>query len=211
MIYYDNTAIEAVNTGRDTPDAFYNPKRPSELIAKAKWHATDAWRGHYELVPEPGYKLIDSDWTTGDWGDAISEMQGPDATEAKVKAAEAQHGTVYVIFTPTSNVFSTGLDILTDDPDAKPVNKGRVVGHKTRRFDEPDGSFRVRYHATDVIAYNAATGRYTLNTGGWNTMTTAKRINEYLPSGCYVYRRNWIMYLHRPGRADVELKDGMEV
>lgn len=213
MIYYDSTAIDAVNEGRDIPDAFYNPVRPSELIATRRWHASSAWRGYNEVLPEPGYKDVLADWTTGDWGDAISELQGSEATEAKVKAAEKQFGTVYVIFTPTSNVFSTGMDILYRDAEHQPsrAERGRVVGHKTRRFDEPDGSFRVRYHATDVIAYNAATGRYTLNTGGWNTMTTAKRINDYLPSGCYVYRRNWIMYLHRPGRADVELKDGMEV
>lgn len=214
MIYTDTTAIDAVNRGIDTPDAFYHPKHPSELIAKSKWHSTDGWRGHYELEAGPGYKVIDADWTTGDWGDGISDEQGPDATERKLKALEAEHGDIYVVYTPTSNVFSTGFDVLARDPEAKPANRGRIVAHKTRLFEEADGSFRVRYHATDVISYAAATDKYTLNTGGWATMTTAKRINEYLPRGRgYVYRKNWVMYVHSPDveRADIELKDGMEV
>lgn len=216
MIYYDSTAIDAVNEGRDIPDAFYNPVRPSELIATRRWHASSAWRGYNEVLPEPGYKDVLADWTTGDWGDAISELQGSEATEAKVKAAEKQFGTVYVIFTPTSNVFSTGVDILAADPGAEPVNKGRVVGHKTRRFDYPDGSWKVRYHATDVVAYDAATGKYKLDSGGWNTMTTAKRMSEYLPSGYHVYRHKWELYLRRPNSphkwgADEKVIDGKEV
>lgn len=213
MIYFDNTAIEAVNRGGDTPDAFYHPKRPSELIATSKWHSTDGWRGYNKLTPEPGYKTIDEDFATDDWDDAIAQEHGISAQERKYKELEAKHGDIFVIYTPTSNVFSTGQDILIKDPDYKrsPESRGVVVGHKTRKFTDADGSWRVRYHATDVVSYNAKTGKYKLDTGGWATMTTAKRINEYLSAPGYgVYRKNWVMYLRTPD-GDQELKDGMEV
>jgi hypothetical protein len=215
MIYHDTTAIDAVNEGRDIPDGFYEPKHPTVLMATRKHIATDGWRGYNTVIAEPGFKKLDdaSDWTTGDWGDAISDEQGPDATERKLKALEAEHGDVFVIFTPTSNVFSTGFDVLIRDHDYKPTRaeRGKLIARATRRFEEPDGSFRVRYHATVVTAYDAKRDVYTLNTGGWNTMTTGKRMTDALPAGWYVYRRNWIMYLHRPGADDVEIKDGMEV
>lgn len=214
MIFVDATAIDAVNEGRDTPDAFYHPKHPSQLIARSHWKSTDAWRGYTEVKPEPGYLVVDEDFATGEWGDAVSDEHGPDAQERKLKALEAKHGQLFVIYTPTSNVFSTGMDVLTPDPAYKPTRaeRGVLVGHKTRKFTDPDGSWRVRYHATDVVSYNAATGKYTLDTGGWATMTTSKRMTEFLPAGYYVYRRNWVMFVHCPDdRGDLEIKDGMEV
>lgn len=210
MIYRNTTAIEAVNEGRDTPDAYYHPKHPSELIATSKWHATDAWRGYHELTPEPGYKLLDSSWLTGDWDDAPAGHSDNEVAK-QIEQLEAEHGDIFVIYTPTSNVFSTSFDVLVRDP-AKPVNKGKAAGVKTRLFTEPDGSFRVRYHATDVISWNAATDKYTLNSGGWHTMTTAKRMNEYLPSyRGYVCRRNWELKFVDADGVYHDLIDGMEV
>lgn len=213
MVLQDTTAIQAVNEGRDTPDAFYHPKHPSQLIAKSKWVKTDAWRGYTEIVPEPGYKELDADWMTGDWGDA-PEGHSSSEVEAKIKQLEKQYGDVHVIFAPTSNVFSTSYSVIVRDPDVAVTRemRGVLVGHKTRKFVDPDGSWRVRYHATDVVSYNAKTGKYTLNTGGWATMTTSKRMTEFLPAGYYVYRRNWVMYVHCPDeRGDIEITDGMEV
>jgi hypothetical protein len=147
---------------------------------------------------------------TADWGDAIAAVHGETPTEARLHKLQREQDTdLFVIYTPTSNVFSTGIDVLVRDTDA-PVNKGKLIAHKTRKFEEPDGSWRVRYHATDVVSYNAKTHTYTLNTGGWNTMTTAKRMTEHLPSGYYVFRKNWVLYVHTPN-GDKELKDGMEV
>lgn len=207
MIYHNTTAIDAVNDGKDTPDAFYHK---STLIATSEYIHTDGWRGYTKMHPAEGYKLIEGDWMTGDWDDA-PEGHSSREVEAKIRDLETQYGDVYVIFAPTSNVFSTSYAVIVKDPDAKPFDKGKPIAHKTRRFDSPDGSFRVRYQATDVVKYDAATDTYTLNTGDWNTMTTAKRMTDALPDGWHVYRRNWMMMLHRPGENDVEIKDGMEV
>jgi hypothetical protein len=206
MIYYDTTAIEAVNRGQDTPDAFY---RGRTLIATSKWVATDGWRGYTKIVPEQGYKEIEADWVTGDWDDAPSGNSSSEV-EAKIKALEAEHGDVYVIYAPTSNVFSTAYSVLVKEKDVAPL-KGKTIALKTKRYELPGGGWRVQYHATDVVTYNAETDKYTLNTGGWATMTTAKRMNDALPAGWHVYRKNWVMYVHVPGQDDREIKDGMEV
>lgn len=50
---------------------------------------------------------------------------------------------------------------------------------------------RVRLYDTDIITDNGD-GTITLNTGGFDTMTTSKRMNEF--SSAYVYRKNWEMY-----------------
>lgn len=207
MIYHDTTAIAAVNEGRDIPDGFY---AKSTLMAKRKYVATDGWRGYNTITAQPGFKHVGEGTNCGGWDDTPA---GTNETEVErdIKALEAIHGDIWIIWTPTSNVFASGYDALARDPDAKPI-RGKTIGHKTKRFDEPDGSFRVQYHATDVVTYDAAKNTYTLNTGGWNTMTTSKRMTDALPAGWYVYRRNWIMFVHYGDeRPDEEIKDGMEV
>lgn len=210
MQYLNTTAIDAVNNGGNIPDAFYHK---STLIAISKYVKTDGWRGHWELIAQPGFQIVLADWVTGDWDDAPN---GNSESEVKTKidALEAEHGEVWVVFTPTSNVFSTAYEVLIRDAATTPAKaeRGKTIAHKTKRFEQPDGSFRVQYHATDVVTYDAAKNSYTLNTGGWNTMTTSKRMTDALPAGWYVYRRNWIMFVHfADDRDDIEITDGMEV
>lgn len=210
MIHRNTTAIDAVNAGRDTPDAFYHK---SKLIATSRWKSIDSWRGYTEITPEPGFKLIDSDWMTSDWGDAVAAEHGETPTEERLKRLEREHGDIWVIYTPTSSVFSTGVDVLIRDPEHNPAEepRRRRIAHKTYKIEYPDGSWAVQYHATKVVQYDAKTGKYTLDTGGWNTMTTSKRMNEHLPGGYRVYRKSWVMRVVTPELGDVELIDGMEV
>jgi hypothetical protein len=48
----------------------------------------------------------------------------------------------------------------------------------------PGVAVMLRYHATDVITLHAD-GTYTLDTGGWNTVTTLRRLNDYSPARVY--------------------------
>ena len=61
-----------------------------------------------------------------------------------------------------------------------------AVATTIRRID--GGGIAVRYHATDVVTVRD--GVVTLNSGGWRTATTKKRVNAYLPDG-------WSLYQHR--------------
>jgi len=58
-------------------------------------------------------------------------------------------------------------------------------------IDRGDGKRIVRLYDTDIITENGD-GTITLNTGGFETMTTSKRMNEF--SSAYVNRKNWEMY-----------------
>ena len=60
------------------------------------------------------------------------------------------------------------------------------------RIDE--NAIALRYQYTDVVTFHRD-GTYTLNTGGWYTMTTKDRINTYGPVG--VWSENGIWY-YRP-------------
>lgn len=112
MIYQNTTAIDAVNNGVDTPDDFYHK---STLIATSKYIATDGWRGYTKIIPEAGYKELDSDWVTGDWDDAPAGNSSSDV-DSKLKELEKQYGDIHVIFTPTSNVFSTSYAVIVKGP-----------------------------------------------------------------------------------------------
>lgn len=54
------------------------------------------------------------------------------------------------------------------------------VATTARRLD--NGGVAIKYHNTDVITYGPD-GSITVNTGGYRTVTTKTRINEYLPRG----------------------------
>jgi signal peptidase I len=203
MIEYNNTAIEAVNSGTDTPDAFY---LRSTLVATSKWISTDGWRGYTKIVPEPGFKEVEASWLTGDWSDAPAGHSESEV-EAKIEALEAEYGDVVVIFAPTSNVFSTSYAVIVRDK-STPLAKGKNVGHKTKLFEEADGSWRVKYHATDVISFNAKDQSYTLNSGGWLTKTTKERINQYLPGDSYISQKNFEWTVHYEGES-IPFEDGM--
>lgn len=58
---------------------------------------------------------------------------------------------------------------------------------------ERGSNYAVRLHNTDVVAIHAD-GTYTLNTGGWETVTTKDRINGYGPARVYSHRGVWAVW-----------------
>lgn len=83
-----------------------------------------------------------------------------------------------------------------------------------RQSDAPkDGTYQsdyaVRLHNTDVVTLHPDDS-YTLNSGGWRTVTTKDRINRYSPGCVYSERGQWY-YLPKPGSWDMRypFADGM--
>lgn len=60
------------------------------------------------------------------------------------------------------------------------ARESRKIANNTYLQRRSDGSIAVKLHATDVVVYHAD-GSCTLNTGGWKTVTTKARINDYAP------------------------------
>lgn len=67
----------------------------------------------------------------------------------------------------------------------------------------------VLLHSTYVVTYKP-NGEIVLNSGGWHTSTTAARINQFLPAGYRVYRKNYGLRLKTPD-GDVDFQDGMTI
>ena len=59
----------------------------------------------------------------------------------------------------------------------------------------------VRLHATDVVTYYAD-GSIRLNTGGWFTVTTKARINEFSPFSVSSNRGEWNVSIRNPNYVD---------
>lgn len=116
MIYHDTTAIDAVNTGTDVPDAFY---AKSTLIGTRKYIATSEWRGYNTVIPQLGFRHAGEGTNCGGWDDTPSGTNESEV-ERDINALEAIHGDVWVIWTPTSNVFATSYDVLIRDSESKP-------------------------------------------------------------------------------------------
>lgn len=72
----------------------------------------------------------------------------------------------------------------------KPLENNTRLHRRYAGLNKPD--YAVRLHNTDIVTIHPD-DTYTLNTGGWNTVTTKDRINKYAPG--YVTQRQGIWYL----------------
>lgn len=87
--------------------------------------------------------------------------------------------------------------------------RAKNVGTATLKIETENG-FKIRYHATDVIEYKD--NEIILNNGGYYTVTTKKRINEYLPHNLYVEQKNFEWFLvDREKNTRVPFENGMTV
>jgi hypothetical protein len=66
------------------------------------------------------------------------------------------------------------------------------VANNTYMTREADGTIRYRLHSTDVVIHHPD-GTFTLNSGGWHTVTTKERINRYAPCRVYQQAFEWFV------------------
>lgn len=82
--------------------------------------------------------------------------------------------------------------------------KSKPLQNNTRAELRDNGNVAIKLHDTDVVTVSPD-NVYTLNSGGWQTVTTKDRINAYAPVS--ITQRNYIWYM-----GDGSLfYDGMEV
>lgn len=204
MKYIDTKQIDAVNDGIDAPDTV---RLNGYHVADLEYVHTDAWRGYYKIKPAQGFELLSSDWITGDWDDAPAG-HGSSEQEARVDALEKKYGDVYVVLSPTSNVFSTSIDVLirnNEAPRRKRILEGRRIANNTRLVvaDAKAGTRAIKLHKTN-IATETGDGHLVIDTGGWDTMTTRERIQRF--TSAQPRREKGITYIDGQ-----ELVDGMKI
>jgi len=84
--------------------------------------------------------------------------------------------------------------------------KPKLVANNTIRYTRPDGAVVYRLHHTDVVvSLNGVTELYT---GGWKTITTKDRINNY--SGCQIHSKRGVWYIRILNKT-VPFFDGMKI
>lgn len=67
--------------------------------------------------------------------------------------------------------------------------ESRKVGRNTYLKRRPNNAIALRFHNTDILTFYK-NGRIEVATGGWNTITTRQRINQFLPGGQGVHSEN---------------------
>lgn len=86
--------------------------------------------------------------------------------------------------------------------------RSKKLGNNTYAIRHPD-SLAIRLHSTDILTFTPD-GAVTVNSGGWRTVTTKARLNEYLPAGS-IGQRNGQWYWHTGATysdGDILLPDG---
>jgi len=91
----------------------------------------------------------------------------------------------------------------------RPYPKGSPRSTRIKRSSQNYGAdVTIRYHYTDVVVYTP--DHMVLNTGGWETVTTKRRMNDAI-SG-YIYQKNWIWYVvDRQTGEHIRFFDGIRI
>lgn len=90
-----------------------------------------------------------------------------------------------------------------------------LPGKSTRLQYRANGDIAVKYHKTDVVTYKP-NGDIILNSGGYRTMTTKSRMNEYVPyfigDAClHVYQQDSVWYMGRWAGGRLLFQDGITI
>lgn len=85
----------------------------------------------------------------------------------------------------------------------------KLSDYKTTWFDNTDHG-GVTYHQTNIVYWND--GKVTLNSGGWETVTTKRKMNQasiQFGLGYSVYQKDFEWFVDLPSGETVPFKDNM--
>lgn len=78
--------------------------------------------------------------------------------------------------------------------------ESKVVAPNTVKYRRENGDVVIRLHHTDIIT-RKPNGDIILNSGGWRTVTTKDRMNEYMGHGLSISQHKGVWTLHVPWQA----------
>lgn len=109
---------------------------------------------------------------------------------------------------PASAYRTADLSRLTPDDLRRHLNgrTSRTLAHNTTVEADPDGSVGVRFHSTRIITFHPE-GTFTVNTGGWRSVTTKQRLNALLPAGFRIYSKAYAWRITTP-EGEFAFEDG---
>lgn len=95
---------------------------PDEWTGRV-WKSSSGWRGYYATDEVLKLTKIEDGWMTGDYGDVPWKKDAHSFLEALESGQIEPPVPVYVLFEPTSNVFSTATTVLCKPDDTKVVKE----------------------------------------------------------------------------------------
>ena len=84
-------------------------------------------------------------------------------------------------------------------------SKPTQLGWNTWQYHNSNNERVIRYTRTDIVKIKP-NGDIILNSGGWQTVTTKRKMNQYLPSGFYLYQSKFEWFIN-----DVPFIDGIKI
>jgi cellulose biosynthesis protein BcsQ len=85
----------------------------------------------------------------------------------------------------------------------------KPLGERSTWLEKDNDDYLIRYHATAIVRIHR-NGLYTLQSGGWSSKTTKKRINDYSPARLFQRKQVWYLRVHVKGQQqEVEFYDGI--
>jgi hypothetical protein len=91
------------------------------------------------------------------------------------------------------------------------VGRARKIGNNTVRYTRPNGDDVIRLHRTDIVT-RKPDGSVILNSGGWRTVTTKARLNEYVSSvAIYQKDHEWFICNRGDWAGAIPFEDGCTV
>jgi hypothetical protein len=119
VLFGDHNAYGCAEDYTDEPFDWFTELLPSPWPGR-KYIRTDAWRGYYntqEILV--GLTSVENGWTTGDYSDVPWKKDIHTFIAALSEGEIEPPCTIFILFEPTSNVFSMGTDLLCKDEDAE--------------------------------------------------------------------------------------------
>jgi hypothetical protein len=119
VIFGDHMAYGCSEDYTDEPHEWFLDLLPKPWTGRRYVH-TGGWRGYYDTVKVlEGVTVVENGWMTGDYSDVPWKRDTHTFLQAVSEGEVTPPCTFYVLFEPTSNVFSTATDILCKDEDAE--------------------------------------------------------------------------------------------
>lgn len=88
------------------------------------------------------------------------------------------------------------------------IANSKLISKSCRVINYINGNKTIKLYATDILQFIG--NKIILNTGGYKTVTTKARINQFLPNNIRVYQKNRQWFIDKAGQK-LEFFDGIEL
>lgn len=162
-----------------------------------------AKKASVDTMEAKGYTLIDTFFVDNSGLGIESEPALlPGSFLGKVKAVIEEHGKV------TAKLINVGqFQVYVGLFKKTGKSKSKKVANNTIEIDYGNGKTAIRLHNTDILIFD--NGTVTLDSGGWQTHTTKRRLNRFLPGGYSISQKNFEWFVNTPNGEKVAFSDGM--